>query len=135
VLVTPAVVANAEQDMALLREETFGPVLPVVPVASAEEAVRLAEDSRYGLTATVYGGPSWVRSQLGTSHGEVFRDETWLDRRERAPVAPYGGRRESGWVWEWRDDQFVRRDGPRLLVTELSRPTENTNEQGSGSSA
>ena len=108
--------------MSLLREETFGPVLPVMRVSSAEEAVRLAEDSPYGLSATVYGGPAWVRTQLAATHGEVYYCETWLNRRHRAPVAPYGGRRRSGWVWEWHENQFVRRDGPRHNVIEFSNP-------------
>jgi betaine-aldehyde dehydrogenase len=125
VLVTPAVVADAHQGMSLLREETFGPVLPVVRVGSAEEALRLAEDSPYGLSATVYGGPSWVRSRLAATHGEVYADETWLDRRLRAPVAPGGGRRRSGWIWEWREDQFIRRDGPLRTAIEFSQPNPN----------
>jgi acyl-CoA synthetase (AMP-forming)/AMP-acid ligase II/acyl-CoA reductase-like NAD-dependent aldehyde dehydrogenase len=125
VLVTPAVVTDAQHSMSLLREETFGPVLPVVRVGSAEEALRLAEDSPYGLSATVYGGPPWVRSQLAMTHGDVYRDETWLNRRVRAPVAPHGGRRRSGWIWEWRGDQFIRRDGPVRTTTEFSRPTPN----------
>src|SRR5215470_11110050 len=50
----PTVVANVDHSMALLCEETFGPVVPVMAVASAEEAVRLANDSVYGLNASVW---------------------------------------------------------------------------------
>ena len=50
----PTVVADVDHSMALLREETFGPVVPVMAVASAEEAVRLANDSIYGLNASVW---------------------------------------------------------------------------------
>jgi hypothetical protein len=63
-----------------------------------------------------------VADRLATSHGVVHDGETWLDRRQRDPVGPYGGRRRSGWVWEWQGDQFVHRDGPRRNVTEFSRP-------------
>jgi betaine-aldehyde dehydrogenase len=119
-VVPPTVVVDVDHRMELLRAETFGPVLPVLAVGSDEQAVALAEDSPYGLSATVYGGPAWVAAHLARSHGDIYRNETWLDRRVRLPVAPYGGRRRSGWVWEWTADQFVRRDGPRLTVTELS---------------
>ncbi|HEX4701216.1 MAG TPA: aldehyde dehydrogenase family protein [Pseudonocardiaceae bacterium] len=121
-LVPPTVLVDVDHTMDVLRAETFGPVLPVLPVGTAAQAVALAEDSPYGLGATVYGGPDWVPERLARSHGDVCRDETWLDRRVRLPVAPYGGRRRSGWVWEWHANQFLRRDGPRLCVTELSRP-------------
>lgn len=121
-VIPPVIVLGADHSMSLLREETFGPVLPVIAVDSAEEAIELAEDSPYGLAATVYGGGPNVAERLARSHGEVFRDETWLDRRRRGPVGPYGGRRASGWVWETRGGRFVHRDGPRLNVLEFSRP-------------
>ncbi|MGC7094459.1 aldehyde dehydrogenase family protein [Amycolatopsis lurida] len=118
----PTVLSGVRQDMDVVRAETFGPVLPVVSVTDSAQAVAFAEDSPYGLSATVYGGPDWVPARLARSHGAVHRGETWLDHRDRNPIAPYGGRRRSGWVWEWRDNRFTRWDGPRSTVTELSRP-------------
>lgn len=118
----PTVLSGVRQDMDVVRAETFGPVLPVVAVTGAAQAVAFAEDSPYGLSATVYGGPDWVPARLARSHGAVHHGETWLDHRDRNPVAPYGGRRRSGWVWEWRENRFIRWDGPRSTVTELSRP-------------
>jgi acyl-CoA reductase-like NAD-dependent aldehyde dehydrogenase len=50
----PTVLADADHSMSCMREETFGPTLPVVKVADEEEAIRLANDSRYGLSATVW---------------------------------------------------------------------------------
>jgi acyl-CoA reductase-like NAD-dependent aldehyde dehydrogenase len=50
----PTVLADARQSMACMNEETFGPTLPVVKVADEEEAIRLANDSQYGLSATVW---------------------------------------------------------------------------------
>ncbi len=119
-LLPPTVVVRADHRMDLMRAETFGPVLPVAAIGSIEQALSLVEDSPYGLSATVYGGPDWLPERLARSHGDVYRGESWLDRRWRLPLARYGGRRRSGWVWEWRSDQFVRRDGPRSTVGELS---------------
>ncbi|HXX00764.1 MAG TPA: aldehyde dehydrogenase family protein [Candidatus Acidoferrales bacterium] len=50
----PTVLAGVTQDMRIMREETFGPVLPVMSCAGDEEAVRLANDSEYGLAASVW---------------------------------------------------------------------------------
>ena len=50
----PTVLSGADHGMAVMTEETFGPVLPVMPVADAEEAIRLANDSPYGLAASVF---------------------------------------------------------------------------------
>lgn len=50
----PTLLVDVDQDMACMREETFGPTLPIMKVADANEAVRLANDSAFGLQAAVY---------------------------------------------------------------------------------
>jgi succinate-semialdehyde dehydrogenase/glutarate-semialdehyde dehydrogenase len=50
----PTVLADVTQEMRIMREETFGPVLPVIAFDTDEEAVRLANDSDYGLAASVW---------------------------------------------------------------------------------
>jgi acyl-CoA reductase-like NAD-dependent aldehyde dehydrogenase len=50
----PTVLLDVDQHMAIMREETFGPTLPIMKVADEDEAVRLANDSPYGLGAAVY---------------------------------------------------------------------------------
>src|SRR3954453_12791670 len=50
----PTVLADVDHSMTAMREETFGPTLPVMKVADEEEAVRLANDSQYGLGASVW---------------------------------------------------------------------------------
>ena len=54
----PAVLTNVDHSMLIMQEETFGPTLPIMPFAEIEEAVGLANDSVYGLTASV-----WTRSR------------------------------------------------------------------------
>ncbi len=50
----PTVVAGVDHSMLLMQEETFGPVIPIMPVADADEAIRLANETRYGLNASVW---------------------------------------------------------------------------------
>jgi acyl-CoA reductase-like NAD-dependent aldehyde dehydrogenase len=50
----PTVLVDVEQSMSCMTEETFGPTLPVMKVADEAEAIRLANDSAYGLSATVW---------------------------------------------------------------------------------
>jgi acyl-CoA reductase-like NAD-dependent aldehyde dehydrogenase len=51
----PTVLVDVDHSMRIMREETFGPVIPVMKVANEDEAVRLANDSPYGLSASVFG--------------------------------------------------------------------------------
>jgi acyl-CoA reductase-like NAD-dependent aldehyde dehydrogenase len=50
----PTVLADVTHEMRIMREETFGPVLPVVAFDSDEDAVRLANDSEFGLAASIF---------------------------------------------------------------------------------
>ncbi|HSE20042.1 MAG TPA: aldehyde dehydrogenase family protein [Pyrinomonadaceae bacterium] len=50
----PTVLTDVDHSMKLMREETFGPVLPIMPFRTDEEAIQLANDSIYGLTAAVF---------------------------------------------------------------------------------
>lgn len=54
---TPSVVTDLKPDMTLVRDETFGPVVAIQVAKDVDEAVRLANDSRYGLGASVWGAP------------------------------------------------------------------------------
>jgi acyl-CoA reductase-like NAD-dependent aldehyde dehydrogenase len=50
----PEVLVDVDHGMALMSEETFGPAIGIMPVASDEEAIALMNDSRYGLTASIW---------------------------------------------------------------------------------
>ena len=57
-LPAPTLLTGVDDSMAIYREETFGPVLPIMAVDSLDEAIRFANESDYGLTAT-----GWTRSR------------------------------------------------------------------------
>jgi acyl-CoA reductase-like NAD-dependent aldehyde dehydrogenase len=93
---TPTIVADVTHDMRIMREETFGPVLPIMPFSNEDEAIRLANDSEYGLSASV-----WTRNRA--------RGEGLARRLDAGTVlvndvvscfgiseAPHGGTKSSG---------------------------------------
>jgi acyl-CoA reductase-like NAD-dependent aldehyde dehydrogenase len=92
----PTVLADVNHTMAVMRDETFGPVLPVMVVDSLDEAIRLANDSPYGLTAS-----GWTRSeetarrlQRELAAGVVSINDHASSYVE--PGAPWGGVKASG---------------------------------------
>ena len=90
----PTVLTNVSKDMVLAREETFGPVAPLFRVETDEEAIRLANDTEFGLAAYLYTrdlARSWRVSEA-LEYGIVGLN-TGLISTE---VAPFGGVKESG---------------------------------------
>jgi acyl-CoA reductase-like NAD-dependent aldehyde dehydrogenase len=91
---SPAVVTGAAPDSALLREETFGPVAPIVPVSSLEEAIELANGTEFGLGANVYTGEleSAIRCMRELRAGTVWINDPLTDN----DAGPFGGFKQSG---------------------------------------
>ena len=81
--------------MKVMRDETFGPVVGVMKVRDAEEALRLANDTRYGLSASVFGERE--RAERVARRVEAARStSTMLVNNFAAPDVPMGGWKESG---------------------------------------
>jgi succinate-semialdehyde dehydrogenase/glutarate-semialdehyde dehydrogenase len=92
----PTVLTDVTQDMDVVREETFGPILPIIRVKDEEEAIRLANDTNYGLTASV-----WTRDEnKGIAYGRrleagsIIVNDSGLTYG--ALEAPFGGVKDSG---------------------------------------
>jgi acyl-CoA reductase-like NAD-dependent aldehyde dehydrogenase len=92
----PQVLINVDHSMRVMREETFGPVLPIMAVADAEEALRLANDSEYGLTASIWTrDPEKAERLRGRLQaGVVTINDCVYSYGE--PTAPWGGYKKSG---------------------------------------
>jgi succinate-semialdehyde dehydrogenase / glutarate-semialdehyde dehydrogenase len=76
----PTVVTDVNHTMRLMREETFGPILPVMRFGTIEEAVLLANDTEFGLTASVIAGSEaeGIRIAQQVNAGSVFVQDTFL---------------------------------------------------------
>jgi betaine-aldehyde dehydrogenase len=90
----PAVVTGAPAETDLLREETFGPVAPIVPVRSLDEAIELANGTRFGLGANVYTRDlaTMVRCMREIRAGTVWFNDPLTDN----DAGPFGGFKQSG---------------------------------------
>ena len=90
----PTILTNVSSDMLITYEETFGPVAPVIPFESDEEALRLANHSQFGLASYFYSrdiGRIWKAAEaleygiVGVNSGIISNE-----------VAPFGGVKQSG---------------------------------------
>lgn len=90
--VRPTVFANVTPDMTIAKEEIFGPVLVLMPYEDDEDAIRIANDTPYGLGAYIAGDPAHARKFVSRIRaGAVFVNAGGL-----AMDMPFGGYKQSG---------------------------------------
>ena len=96
--VKPTVFADVNNDMTIAREEIFGPVLSIIGYKDEDDAVRIANDTPYGLSGYVSSGDLGrarrIAARLRT--GGVHINGAYLDS-----MAPFGGYKQSGNGREW----------------------------------
>jgi aldehyde dehydrogenase (NAD+) len=93
--VEATVFADATNDMTISREEIFGPVVPVIPFKDEEEAIRLANDTPYGLASGIQTGD--LRRALRLAE-RIKAGTVWLNTWHKYhPNAPFGGFKMSGY--------------------------------------
>jgi aldehyde dehydrogenase (NAD+) len=91
--VKPTVFVNVKNDMAIAQEEIFGPVLSVIAYESEDEAIQIANDSKYGLHSAVMG------TDLERARGVASRlraGRVVINNMTDDPQAPWGGFKYSG---------------------------------------
>ena len=91
--VRPTVFADVNNDMTIAREEIFGPVLSIIPFETEDEAVRIANDTVYGLT-------NYVQSEDGARRNRLARrlraGMVEMNGKSRGRGSPFGGMKQSG---------------------------------------
>jgi acyl-CoA reductase-like NAD-dependent aldehyde dehydrogenase len=108
-LIQPTVIANASPELKVSCEEVFGPVVTLNPVDSLDEAIELANSTRYGLQAGIFTSrlDTAMRAGQELEFGGVIVNEA---PTFRADQMPYGGVKDSG----------NTREGPAYAVRELT---------------
>jgi succinate-semialdehyde dehydrogenase/glutarate-semialdehyde dehydrogenase len=90
----PTLVADANHSMKIMTEETFGPVVGVMPYADLETALELANDSEYGLAAYVFSQQLGIGLRLAE---QLEAGSVWVNNIHRSHHnVPFGGMKQSG---------------------------------------
>lgn len=91
--VEPTVFTDVTADMRIAREEIFGPVLVVIPYRDLDEAVAIANDSDYGLAATVFSSDE---SKATAVANRLETGNVGINHYGSNAAAPFGGHKDSG---------------------------------------
>jgi aldehyde dehydrogenase (NAD+) len=105
--VKPTVFANVTNDMEIAQTEIFGPVLSIIAYADDDDAIRIANDTRYGLAGFVQAGTDEEAEQIAR---ELQAGMIFLNGAGEDLSAPFGGYKQSGNGREWGSralDEFL----------------------------
>jgi acyl-CoA reductase-like NAD-dependent aldehyde dehydrogenase len=91
--VQPTIFSNVTPDMTIAREEIFGPVLSIIPYDTEEEAIRIANDTIYGLAAGVWSATPERAKQVAR---RLKAGQVEVNGGSFNPAAPFGGYKQSG---------------------------------------
>jgi phenylacetaldehyde dehydrogenase len=116
--VEPTVLVNTREDMKVVREEIFGPVVTAMPFDDPEEILPRANNSEYGLAAAV-----WTRD-IGKAHrvAEALHAGTvWINCYNIFDAAlPFGGYKQSGWGREMGHDALSLYTQTKAVCTKIA---------------
>jgi acyl-CoA reductase-like NAD-dependent aldehyde dehydrogenase len=114
----PTVLIDVRHDMSVMKDETFGPVIPIMKVGSASEAVRLANDSRYGLGASLFCRDQVAARTLAEQieSGAVCINDSLVNYI--IPDTPMGGIKESGFGYRHGAEGILKYCRQKTIVTD-----------------
>ena len=114
----PTVLVDVDHSMKVMSEETFGPIIPLVKVDDADEALRLANDSRYGLSAAVFSRDAALSQLLaeGLQSGSVCINDSLVPFI--VADAPMGGRKDSGFGYRHGAEGIRKFCQQKTIVTD-----------------
>lgn len=98
--VKPTIFANVDNQMTIAQEEIFGPVMSVITYKDLDEAIRIANDTKYGLAGYVFGHD---KEQLHKVARSIEAGTVEINEAGRTPDLPFGGYKQSGLGREWGD--------------------------------
>ena len=101
--VQPTVFSNVSNDMTIAREEIFGPVLSIIPYEDEEDAVRIANDTAYGLSGGVWSADAERAKKVAR---RIRTGQIEVNGGAFNPNAPFGGYKQSGYGREYGQHGF-----------------------------
>ena len=102
--IQPTVFSEANNDMTIAREEIFGPVLTMIPYESEEEAIRIANDTPYGLAAYIQSGDINHAREVAS---KIRAGNVHINGASGGFAVPFGGYKQSGNGREWGHHGFT----------------------------
>ncbi|REH78267.1 aldehyde dehydrogenase family protein [Staphylococcus felis] len=96
----PTIFANVHNKMTIAQEEIFGPVMSVITYKDLDEAIEIANDTKYGLAGYVYGKDKDTLTHVARS---IEAGTVEINEAGRTPDLPFGGYKQSGLGREWGD--------------------------------
>lgn len=113
--VLPTIFADVNNQMTIAREEIFGPVLCMIPYQDEEEAIRIANDTDYGLSSGVYAkdSPAALKIASRIRAGQCYIQGSYFNTN-----APFGGFKQSGNGREWGRDGMREYVEVQAVITE-----------------
>jgi acyl-CoA reductase-like NAD-dependent aldehyde dehydrogenase len=114
----PTVIVDVNHDMSIMKEETFGPVIPIMKVSDAAEALRLANDSLFGLGASIFSRNRESASTLAQQieSGAVCVNDSLINYI--IPDTPMGGVKESGFGYRHGAEGIRKYCRQKTIVTD-----------------
>lgn len=115
----PVVLSNVDHEMLVMKEETFGPVITVMNYKTDEEAIKLANDSELGLTASVWGRNSRKARKVAEklNAGAITINDHLMSHG--LPAFPWGGYKESGGSRSHGEFAFHEMTQSKIIVNDI----------------